>query len=263
MDQSQLTSTVDIIESLRRGTDHLVNMAKQMEFAWDPKPQDPRSAHNMYVRNLVTSYVSRFSELCNGVLAGIEQRNYLVYALCGRALIETTAILRYYVISEYKPLLDKKNLDGSDMKKLIDIDDRHLRGTGFDWESFMVRRYSQLSENARTRRRHKASSHRTEPGALPKQTRIGRCIDSWSKAESTVGVAYDLFCDMVHPSVGSSFLVASTGPGGLYFSKFQGDRVGTPIVEQSLPLLVTITQKPFGDHLAMLMATIWLDDEIE
>ena len=206
-------------------------MAKEMEIAWDPASGDPRRVHNMYVRNLVTSYVNRFSELSNGVLIGLDNRDYLIYALCGRSLIETTAILRYYMLREYKPLLDRKTLVAADMKKLIDIDDRHLRGTGFDWESFVLRRYSRLRDRAKAKRGHKPSGGRGEPGAMPRQTPIGRCIDSWSKEVANVGVAYDLFCDMVHPNAGSSFLVASTGPDGLYFSKFKGDPVGKAIVE--------------------------------
>ncbi len=237
-------------------------MAEGLDIAWDPTPQkDPRRVHNMYVRNLVTSYVSRFSELCNGVLVALERGDFLVYALCGRALIETTAILRYYVMRRYKPLLDKKMLSGDGIKKLIEIDDRHLRGTGFDWAAFMFRHYSKLSDDAQRRRGHKRSGRRMEHGAMPGQIPMGRCIDSWSKETSSVGVAYDLFCDMVHPNAGSSFLIASTGPDGLHFTKAKGERVGTTIVDRSLLLLLSVTQKPFREYLMMLTATVWHDDE--
>ena len=261
MDEAKSMSVDELIGVLRQGTEHLHRMAIGLETPWDPTPGDPRRLHNMYVRNLVTSYVSRYAELCDGTLAGIEKRDYLVYALCGRALIETTAILRYYILREYKPLLDRKSLDASGMKKLIDIDDRHLRGSGFDWAAFALKRYSQLRDSARARRGHGSVRRRPNVGALPKTIPVGRCIDSWSKDVPEVGVAYDLFCDMVHPSTGSSILVASTGPGGLYFSKSRGDRVGTAIVEQSLPLLLSITQRPFGEFLTALLATMWRDDE--
>ena len=180
-------STADLVEQLRQGTRHLDNMADGLDIPWDPTPRDdPRQVHNMYVKNLVASYVSRFSEVSNGVLDALERGDFLVYALCGRALIETTAMLRYYVMRKYKPLMDSKVLDGHGMKKLVDIDDQHLRGTGFDWESFMFQRYSRLSDAAQRRRGHKGSARRTERGALPKQVPIGRCIDSWSKETSSV-----------------------------------------------------------------------------
>ena len=105
-------STPELIDLLREGTRHLSRMAEELDTAWDPTPQqDPRLVHNMYVRNLVASYASRFSELSNGVLTALKGGDFLVYALCGRALIETTATLRYYVTRKYKPLLDRKSLD--------------------------------------------------------------------------------------------------------------------------------------------------------
>jgi hypothetical protein len=82
-------------------------MAENLNFPWDPTQDDLRKLHNNYARNLITCYVSKFSNLSEAILYSIENENYLVYALAGRALIETTAILRYYVIHQYKPLLDK------------------------------------------------------------------------------------------------------------------------------------------------------------
>jgi len=41
----------------------------------------------MYVRNLITAYVSKFADLSNGVLLAIKKQNYLMYGLCGRALL--------------------------------------------------------------------------------------------------------------------------------------------------------------------------------
>lgn len=63
------------------------------EFPWNPTLDDPRKLHNMYARNLITSYVSKFADLSNGLIIAIEKQNFLIYALCGRALLETTAIL--------------------------------------------------------------------------------------------------------------------------------------------------------------------------
>ena len=83
-----------------------------------------------------------------------------------------------------------------------------------------------------------------------------------SKETSAVGVAYDLFCDMVHPNAGSSFLVASAGAAGIYFTKGKGEPVGSAIVNQSLPLLLSVTHRPFGHYLSMLIAALWNDAEL-
>jgi hypothetical protein len=107
-------------------------MAEGLNYPWNPEQTDPRRLHNNYVRNLVTCYVSKFSDLSDSILYSIEKKNYLTYALAGRSLIESTATLRYYVIHKYKPLFDKASLSIEDFRSLIDIDDKHLRGSRFD-----------------------------------------------------------------------------------------------------------------------------------
>ena len=101
-----------LIDVFRQGTEHLTKMAKAMETPFDMRPQDPRRVHNMYVKNLVTCYASKGSELSQGVLDAIDRSNYLIYAVCGRSLLETTATLRYYITEKYRPLLDRGPLSG-------------------------------------------------------------------------------------------------------------------------------------------------------
>src|ERR1700686_3493573 len=169
------------------------------------------------------------------------------------------AILRYYIVEEYKPLLDKGPLGQSDLLKLIEIDDRHLRGGSFDWESFVFENYSKLKEEAVAR----VGGRPKRPGREPRQVRIGRdCMRSWAKETPVVSSVYDLFCDLVHPNIGSTFLVASTTKDGLYFSRFRGKPVGHSIFEQSFPMLVSVTHKEFGKYLTLLAATVWRDDEL-
>jgi hypothetical protein len=254
----------ELIDMLGKGTQHLVKMAEGLEFPWNPNLEDLRKLHNMYARNLITSYVSRFADLSNGIILAIERSNFLTYALCGRALIETTAILRYYLVEQYKPLLDKGTLNNNDFARLIEIDDRHLRGGKFDWESFLFKRYSKLKTDAVTRIAGKGKKQ-TPPSKgdiLPQQVRIGSCVESWAREMPEVLIAYNLFCDLVHPNIGSSFLVASTQSEALYFSRFRGEPVGRAIFEQSFPILLSVTQRPFGSYLALLMGTIWQDNEL-
>ncbi len=263
MDMNEPKSVCELCETLRRGTEHLVNMAKQLEYPWRPLIEDPRKLHNMYARNLISCYVSKYADLSRALLSAIDDGNYLSYALCGRALIETTAILRYYLTELYKPLLDKRMLDGEAFRQLIEIDDKHLRGGNFDWESFLLKRYSRLIKDVESRKNRKGKNPmRLDPGALPKQVRIGPCIQKWARETPAVQIAYDLFCDLVHPNLGSTFLVASTAQNDLYFSRFRGDPVGASILEHSLPLLLSVTHKQFGTLLGVLMGTIWQDDEL-
>jgi hypothetical protein len=266
-----MTVTPDDIPALtaqfRQGTAHLTNMAKGMEFPFDMTVQDPRRIHNMYVRNLVTCYFSKFSELSTSILDAIEQSNFLIYALCGRALIGTVATLRYYVTEEYKPLLDKGTATGSvDLKKLVAIDDRHLRGTRFNWESFIFRDYAKLREGVLAQleaKREKKGLPAAQDIIIAPQVNVLTCVEKWARDEPGVLIAYNLFCDLVHPNIGSAFLVASASSDGkLFFSRFRGTSIGKEIFVQSFPLLVSATHKPFGQFLEVLMATLWQEDEL-
>jgi len=238
-------------------------MAEKLDFPWSPTLDDPRKLHNVYAQNLITCYVSKFAQLSETALDSAENKRYLIYALAGRSLIETTANLRYYTLFQYKPLLDKGSLTSAGMKQLIDIDDRHLRGGRFDWESFLFKRYAQLKNDAvKQLPSKKAKQRHVAQGIIAEQVNVLTCIEKWAEETPEVLIAYNLFCDLVHPNIGSSFLVASTNDRGLYFTPSKSRSVGADIFEQSFPILVSVTLKPFGENLSLLMGTIWQDDEL-
>jgi hypothetical protein len=81
----------ELVEAFREGTEHLRSMAQKLEYPWKPQGGNPRALHNNYARNLVTCYVSKFSDLSDGLLDAIEKKNYLTYALTGRSMIENVA----------------------------------------------------------------------------------------------------------------------------------------------------------------------------
>jgi hypothetical protein len=256
-------SIPDLIAAFRKGTEHLVAMAKQVEYPWSPEGKDPRVIHNNYARNLVTCYVSKFADLSDGLLDAIAKKNYLSYALNGRALIENVATLRYYVQYHYKPIFDKGILSVEDYRKLIDIDDKHLRGGRFDWESFLFKRYSTLKDDAVKYLKDKKQKNKSiTEGLIQEQVNVVTCVEKWAAETPEILIAYNLFCDLVHPNIGSSFLVASTSENKLFFSRFKGKPVGESIFEQSFPILVSVTHKPFGEQLTLLIATIWPDNEL-
>lgn len=253
----------ELMEMFRQGTQALSKMAENLDFPWSPSLNNPQQLHNVYVRNLITSYVSKFAQLCETVLDSVENQRYLIYALAGRSLIEFTATLRYYMLFQYKPLLDKDSLTHDDMKRLIDIDERHLRGSRFDWESYFLERYGKLKDDTvKQLASKKAKQKYIAAGIIAEQVNVLTCIEKWAETTPEVLITYNLFCDLVHPNIGSSFLVASITDQGLYFSPLKGKSVGADIFAQSFPALVSVTQKPFGEHLLMLMGTIWKEDQL-
>jgi hypothetical protein len=260
--------TRQLLGLFKKGTEHLSAMAQKLDTPWEPDLEDPRRLHNSYVRNLVAAYPSKYADLSQAILAALDREDYLTYALCGRALIEAVATLRYYVLHQYRPLLDKGHLNTEDFRTLIQIDDRHLRGSRFDWESFFFGRYAKMKEDAVSQLKAKGDKSQRKRAEISaaitaQQVNVLTCIEKWAVEMPEILIAYDLFCDLVHPNIGSNFLVSSVGSGKLYFSKHKGDTVGQHIFEQSFPILVSATQKPFGQYLAALMGTCWQENEIE
>ncbi len=255
----------ELIDMLRQGTVQLVKMSEKLDYPWTQDVQDPMRLHNMYARSLVTSYVSRFAQLSETILDSIEDQRFLVYALAGRSLIESTATLRYYLLEKYTPLFNKGSLTSEDLKKLIEIDDQHLRGGRFDWEFFFTQRYDELKAAATQALADKKVKFKKEtvPTGTPHQTNVLTCIENWGKESPGIIVIYNLFCDLVHPNMGSTFLVASMNQDGLHFAQSRGSSMGAKIFEQSFPMLLSATMKPFGDYLGMLMKTIYHDDELK
>jgi hypothetical protein len=261
-----MQSVPELMDMLRQGTIHLVKMSEKLNCPWTPDEKDPRRLHNMYVRCLITCYVTKFAQMSEAILDSVDDQRFLVYAMAGRSLIEMVATLRYYLLENYKPLLNKGSLSMEEMNKLLEIHHRHMRGSRFDWDAFFSGRYEELDVAAAQALADKKAKAKTkkDPSSegLPNQINVMTCIEKWGEETPRIMVIYALFCDLVHPNIGSSFLVASTNEDGLHFSQSKGGSFGAKIFEQSLPLLVSATMKPFGEQLATLMLTIYQDDEL-
>jgi hypothetical protein len=222
--------------------------------------------HNMYVRNLTCCYISKFADLSAGILHAIENSNFLVYALCARSLLENTATLRYYVVHEYKPIFEKGaagRLEPGDLQRLINMHDRHLRGTRFNWGDFFDGNFAKMTEDAIRQLRDKKDKNKPKSDALlADQVNVITCIEKWAHETPQALVAYNLFCDLVHPSFGSTTLVASrTEDGAIYYSRFRGTPIGREIFEQSFPILLPLSYKPFAENLRRLMGSVFPESE--
>lgn len=251
----------DLLERFDTATRHLEGMARNIVYAWEPLHSDYRRVHNSYIRSLAAAYASKMHELCEATLGAARSGNYLVYGLCGRAILETVATLRYYNIQQYLPLLESDGLDANGATRLIELDDQHLRGSRFDWVSFLSADIAKLRQDVRASLSKKSGAS-PQAGDLPSQVNVLTCIQKWAQHDADVMVAYGLFCDLVHPNIGSNMLVASIDDHLLYFTKHRGQPVGRVLFERTFPLLVTVSQKEFGTQLAALLHTVWHDDEL-
>lgn len=245
---------------------HLGAMAEKTNTAWNPQAvMDPMALHNMYARSLVDAYAAKFSQLSRAVVAAVRSEQYLVFALAGRALIETTATLRYYVEKEYKTLMDLDHLGAKEMSALIALDDKHLRGGRFDWPSFLAGRYEDMAAEAvrelETKKQKNVPKY-VPPNLVAEQRNVYTCIEHWAREQPRVLVVYNLFCELVHPNVGSNFLIAFEHGGEVRFGGHLGVSIGARVMQQSLPLLGASVIKPFGLAMEKIIATIWADDEL-
>jgi hypothetical protein len=209
----------DYLEDLKSDADKAAEFSDALAVPFKPKEPDLRIRHDMYVSNLLTCYMSKFSDLSTALINAVENENFLCYALCGRSIIENVATLRYFVLLKYDPLF-KDGKDSVDLQALSQVDNRHLRGGRFDWMTFRKKDYAKLCNDTAERLRNK------KPPTKKASINVQTCIDKWAEENVKYRVVYDMFCDMVHPNVGSSVLIASHGPDGTYFAKDRGTSTG-------------------------------------
>ena len=131
-------------------------------------------------------------------------------------------------------------------------------------KSFLLKRYAKMKMDAidNVAAKGKKKEQSITPETINVQVNVQTCVDKWARQAPEILIAYDLFGDLVHSNIGSTFLVASVEDGNLYFSRFRGDPVGRQIFAQSFPILVSVL-KPFGEWLTLMLATIWHDDELQ
>jgi len=248
----------DLLRKFELGTNRLTKISDILSITWNPSAKDPRIFHNHYIDLIFATFVIKIAQLSESIIIAINRSDYLSYALAGRSLIEHTAMLWYYIQIKYLPLFKKKNLNYSDLKKLIDIDDKYFRGSRFDWESFLFKNYKKMKENAIK----KLKKHKVEIDFI-QQVNAKTCIEHWGKLYPEVLIGYDLFCDLVHPNIGSNFLVSGIEENKLIFSRNIQNMNGFYIFKESFPILLTLTTQEMTKILPELLMLKWREDEID
>jgi hypothetical protein len=148
-------------------------------------------------------------------------------------MIEHAAVMRFYFSEYIKPAVDRVFTDGiieeKNLQDLIEHLDHFLRGGNFDWALFLEGQWDKLME-----------MRDDTSGSGGPQIKVGRCISKWEKEKPVIGTYYNLFCDLVHPNIGSSFLVMRKFPAGIGFCESDGVPFGKDIFMMTLPGIVTI-----------------------
>lgn len=166
---------------------------------------DPVVHFNAYIDFGISIYASKLLELFESVELSLEHEMYVIYAQSGRAILENIATLHYY--SNHSDILTAsnawktKNLTDPILRTANAKIDQFLRGSRFSWNAFIEGRFSELTQEP------------DQPDQI--QINSNTCLQKWYKESPNFESLYNLFCDLVHPNLGSNLLVLGTLGGKL------------------------------------------------
>lgn len=176
--------------------------------------------YNSYVDFALAVYVDKFKQLYRCVAQSLEQEWYLVYAQSGRAILENAAVLRYYARQKELEELHQAGISGlvndDVLRRGINTVDRFVRGNRFSWDAFIEARFDELNKNPH------------QEGLL--QVHVLKCLQEWYKESPKLEKLYDLLCDLVHPNLGSNYLVMRSCRSELVAGGVAGSHVSMFIV---------------------------------
>ena len=184
-----------LLQRLAEIIDHLTS--SNAASAAFPQAQNPQEFFNAYVDFSLSIYAAKLSQLYQAVAHAIEHEQYLVYAQCGRAILENIATLRYY--SRHRDLATASetwksgSLTDPILRKANETLDRFARGNRFSWDAFIEGRFDELTKIPH-------QEHQEQVNSLT-------CLQQWFKESPKLEHLYDIFCDLVHPNLGSNLLV--------------------------------------------------------
>lgn len=202
---------------------------------WQP-PRELSKLANHYLDMLWVVYISKYHLLCQSLIQALNTENFFLYGMIGRSLIEHTAILRYYVSGKMLPLaktaLSQEKGTESTIHELIGLLDRHLTGRRFDWNTFLADYFDELEQ--------------PQQGTVLKEPQVNvlTCLQKWMNDEPAIANLYELFCDLVHPNLGSTLLISrlvnkhKIGVGGSW-----GQPIGLEIFNRTFAQLVDLFQE--------------------
>ncbi|TMO74255.1 hypothetical protein CWC17_08655 [Pseudoalteromonas sp. S3785] len=211
---------------------------------WNSNPNSEIELLNNQLDLLWSCYVNKFDELYTGLVNSINEEHYLIYGMLGRSIIEHAATMRYYFKNALKPSIDKAVESGQieNLRGINGLFDRFLRSGRFDWKAFFAGDFESLMT------KNKSTNDLSQVNTLT-------CIQKWSKDKGSVEILYDLFCDLVHPNIGSSMLVMQTWDDGIGFGG-NGKKFGHDILLKTIAGIILLFNE-IKDYLkAMLLLQI-------
>ncbi len=199
---------------------------------WNPVEKDAHHLYDHYLDAILTVYFNKYYLLCKSLIQALNEENYLLYGLIGRSLIEHTAILRYYVTSKMFPLVEIALEDGKvtseEVETIIPWLEKHLVGNRFNWAEFLADYFDELDN--------------LKPGSILKNSQVNviTCLQQWIKEDDSINDLYELFCDLVHPNLGSTLLISNVVDNQICIGGNSGEAIALEIVNRTFHKLFAI-----------------------
>ena len=200
---------------------------------WQP-PVNLEELLDHYLDTLLQVYLYKYYVFSKTLIQVLNEENYLLYGLICRAIIEHTSVLRYYVTSKMLPLAQVIVEDGivtqEELQELINWLDKHLTGRRFDWDNFFDH-YEREIEGIKP-----------ENSSKPAQVNVLTCLQKWGKENNSIINLYELFCDLVHPNLGSTILITRLVDNKLSIGGEDGEPMGREIFNLTFTSIVELFQ---------------------
>jgi|GEM_PF-1863626 hypothetical protein len=252
-----------LLDFLEKSIPHLQGMTGYGTITWQPEQPSPRHYHNHYVDLLLAVYLAKHTAYTENLVNSLNRFDYLGYALNARSIIESASTLRFYLNVKYVPAFKGGSVN---LLELLKIDDQHLRGTRFDWERFISKEFQEMAHDVVRKITDKNKKTKIEESAKRiqnAQVNVLTCIERWALEAPVVMILYELLCEMVHPNLGSTFLVASLQDGRLSFGRRSGTPAGHNLFQTTIGWLLPVGYKEFGKLIGALALTKYQPDELE
>jgi len=199
-------------------------------------------------------YIEKYHELLSEVVISVNNERFLTFGLVGRTLLETSATLRHYnkkLLEIAGSAKDKDNFSADELNELVLILDQHSRGGRFDWFRFWTSNRKDMASNLvneikmKVKKNDATDSLRSQSN--PDSINVQTAINNWGKESNGIQLAYAFFCELVHPNLGSNFLVMGVGNGNLNVSGDTKKVVARSIAAEGLRFLGPILKQALSD----------------
>lgn len=208
-----------------------------------------------YCRFLYAQYLAKYAELTGSLIDSANRRAYLIFASSGRGLIELTAVLRYYT-KRLQPYIDEAVRAGTvspaEQQGIIEVLDKQARGGRFNWIEFRFGDRAEFAKRLVANRKKRAGSDDMYAKTNPESINVQTAIDQWSKESLGIALAYDYFCELVHPNLGSNFLVMGVANGHLTIGGASNKEIADGLCDEGILLLASTAVRDGARYLTVL-----------